>query len=95
MSFRSIFSVFKKKPPKPPISVEYNGMHITAVEKVDNGQFHTSGVITRTIDGIEQQAFFIRADKHSSKEQAEEHSLQKGKQIIDEQGEDLFKREHI
>ncbi len=95
MSLGSFFNAFKQKPSKPATSVEYKGMYITAVEKIDNSQFHTSGAITRNVQGVEQKAYFIRADKHSSQTQAEEHTIQKGKQIIDEQGESLFDREHI
>ena len=96
----SLFSFFKSlkhqaKPEAELSSIEYKDLTITALKKPDGGQFHTSGMISRTIDEQEQQAIFIRADKHPSFEQAQEHSIQKGKQIIDEQGESLFTQEHI
>jgi len=96
----SLMSLIKRLVPKPKAepdlpSIEYKGFTITVLKKEAEGQYHTSAMISRTIDEHTEQATFIRADKHPSFEQAQEHSLQKGQQIIDEQGDSLFTRGHI
>ncbi len=91
----SLFSrLFKKQVVELP-SIEHKGFSITPVAKSADGQYHTSGVIQRFKDGEQQEAFFIRADRHPTFEQAQEHTFLKGKQIIDEQGERLFENERI
>jgi len=42
------------------------------------------------IDGEERQHSFVRADRLGSVDDATEVSLQKGRQIVDEQGERMF-----
>ena len=76
-------------------SVEYQGFTITPVQKAAGGQFHTCGVIRKQIDGVDHEAHFIRADTHPTAEQAAQHCLSKGKQLIDEQGERLFEKSNL
>lgn len=43
------------------------------------------------IDGEAKEHKFIRADRHASMEDAVTFSLAKGRQIVDEQGDRLFR----
>ena len=51
----------------------------------------TAGVITKQFaDGVKEHRF-IRADAHGTKDDADASSIAKARQIIDEQGDKLFK----
>lgn len=76
-------------------SVDYNGFTITATPLKEGGQFKTAGSISKTLDGELKTARFIRADNHADRASAVSHSERKAQQIIDEQGEAIFEREHI
>jgi hypothetical protein len=75
-------------------TVEYNGFVITATPFREAGQYQTSGVITKEVDGVTKEHRFIRADRYASLEDAVAFTLTKGRQIIDEQahrpGRSLF-----
>lgn len=71
-------------------AVEYEGFTIRASFRRNGPQWMTSGVITKEFaDGVKEHRF-IRADMHAAKESAEEFSITKAKQIIDEQGDRMF-----
>lgn len=80
---------------EPAESIEYNGFTITAAPIKDGAQFKTAGSISRQIDGEVKTAQFIRADNHTDRSSAVTHSERKAQQIIDEQGDAIFEREHI
>jgi len=70
---------------------EHNGFRIEAVPYAEGGQYQTAGVIRKDMpDGVREYRF-VRAEKHGSREEAVAFSLAKGRQIVDEQGERLFK----
>ncbi|MDH3692150.1 MAG: HlyU family transcriptional regulator [Gammaproteobacteria bacterium] len=70
--------------------VEYNGYTIRPAPRKQGSHFHTAGVITKEYpDGAKEQ-HFIRADTHSSWDDACAHAVMKARQIIDQQGERLF-----
>lgn len=71
-------------------TVEYNGYQITPAPKPHNGQFLTAGYIRKGEGDAALEHHFIRADTHASDEQAMSFSVQKARQIIDEQGDRLF-----
>jgi hypothetical protein len=74
-------------------AVEYEGFTIRATFRRNGAQWMTAGVITKEFaDGVKEHRF-IRADSHASKEGAEEFSITKAKQIIDEQGDRMFRAE--
>lgn len=75
--------------------VDYKGFMITAAPINEGGQFRTAGHIGKIIDGEEKSVQFIRADNHSDRDSAVTHSERKAQQIIDEQGEAIFQREHV
>lgn len=72
-------------------AVDYQGFQIRPAPKKQSGQYYTAGVISKSFpDGVKEH-HFIRADTHQSRENANQHALQKGRQIIDEQGDRIFK----
>jgi hypothetical protein len=75
----------------PTASMEHKGFTITAAPFRNEGQFQTAGTITKAVDGVAKEHKFIRADRHASMEDAVTFSLAKGRQIVDEQGERLFR----
>lgn len=81
-------SAVREEPAGEP--VEHKGFTIRATPFSEGGQYQTSGVITKEIDGEVKEHRFIRADRFPSKEDAADVSLRKARQIIDEQGERIF-----
>jgi hypothetical protein len=69
---------------------EYNGYRIRPTPFSRNGQFQTSGVIEKDVEGETKEHRFIRAEGHPTREQAVAFSIAKAKQIIDEQGDRIF-----
>ena len=74
----------------PAKSVEHKGFTITATPFKEGGQFQTCGVISKEIGGARKEHKFIRADRFQSADEAAEFSINKGRQIVDEQGGRLF-----
>lgn len=72
-------------------SEEYKGYRITAVEMKQGGEYILSGTVEKDINGEVQVHKFIRADRLSSPEQAASFALSKGRQLVDEQGDGLFR----
>ncbi|KAF0136183.1 MAG: transcription activator HlyU [Xanthobacteraceae bacterium] len=72
-------------------AIDHKGFTITATPFRNEGQFQTSGIVTKTVDGVVREHKFIRADRHASMDDAVTFSLAKGRQIVDEQGERLFR----
>lgn len=72
-------------------TVEHKGFTIRPTPRQSEGQWQVAGVISREIDGTIFEEVFIRADKCGSSEEAIEITLRKGRQIIDEQGDRLFR----
>lgn len=76
-------------------SVEYNGFKIEPMPIKEGSQFRTAGYISGELDGEVKRIRFIRADNSADQQSAIDHSLSKGKQIIDEQGQSLLTRTHL
>jgi hypothetical protein len=75
----------------PAQTVEYNGYEIIA-DPISNGsQFNVAGTIRKSFPDGPKEHRFIRADTHGSRDDAAGHSVQKAKQLIDEQGDRLFR----
>lgn len=70
---------------------EHKGFIIRATPYKDGGQFQTAGTISKEIDGQMKEYKFVRADRFSTLDEAADLSLSKGRQIVDEQGERMFK----
>ncbi len=81
--------IFKKKDSVESSSVaeavEYKGYLIQPAPKKEKSNFHTAGYIRKEgADGQLKEKYFIRADTHTDMQPAIDHSVLKGKQIIDE-----------
>ncbi|WP_439575710.1 HlyU family transcriptional regulator [Phreatobacter sp.] len=77
--------------PTAQASIEHKGFTVTAAPFRNEGQFQTAGTVAKEIDGETKEHRFIRADRHASMEDAVQFSLMKGRQIVDEQGERVFR----
>ena len=72
-------------------AVEYNGYQIYFTPKKSGAQWLTAGLIVKeTPEGRREQAF-IRAETHPGQDSARDFAMIKARQIIDEQGDRLFK----
>jgi hypothetical protein len=72
-------------------TLEYKGFMIEAKPYKEGGQFQLAGVISKEVDGAVKEHKYIRADRFTSKDEAAEIAIAKGRQIIDEQGEQIFR----
>jgi hypothetical protein len=70
---------------------EHKGFIIRATPYKDGGQYQTAGTISKEVDGQMKEYKFVRADRFSTLDEAADLSLSKGRQIVDEQGERMFK----
>ena len=77
----------------PAAAEEYKGFTIRAAPYQNDGQFQTAGIVEKTIDGERREHKFVRADRHASYEDAVAFSLSKARQLVDEQGEQVFRRQ--
>lgn len=71
--------------------IEHKGYLIVAAPMHEGGQFRVCGTITKDIDGELKEHTLIRADTLPSLEAASEMTIRKAKQVIDEQGDRLFR----
>ena len=72
-------------------AVEYKGFRIRPAPYPAKGQFQTAGVIEKDFETGTKEHRFVRAETHASKDDAAAFALAKGKQIIDEQGDRVFR----
>ena len=70
--------------------VPYEGFLIRATPQPEGSQWRLAGEIILESDNGPLTRTFVRADVMVSREEAEEFSIRKAKQIIDEQGKRLF-----
>ena len=70
--------------------IEHKGFVVRATPYKRDGQYQTSGTVSKEIDGVVKEHKFVRADRFAGLDDAVEVSLAKGRQIIDEQGERIF-----
>lgn len=69
---------------------EYKGFTIRPALMPVGSEFQLAGRIEKEIDGQLRSYEFVRADRMSSRQDAETLALSKARQIIDEQGVSLF-----
>lgn len=72
-------------------SLDYKGFTIEARPYKEAGQYQTAGVVWKDIDGQRKEHSFIRADRFAALDDAADHAILKGQQIIDQQGEAVFR----
>lgn len=69
----------------------YKGFLIKAIEMKAGSELQLAGTIEKEIDGELKTYRFIRADRMNSPDDLVTLALSKGRQIIDEQGDHLFR----
>ena len=72
-------------------AIEYNGYFIRPAPRRQGGQWLTAGVILSDETESAKEHVYVRAETHASKDDAVAFAITKAKQIIDEQGDRLFK----
>ena len=76
---------------KPLAEADYKGCHIEVTPQKDGGQYRLCGRITKEIGGETKAHTLIRADLFQSLDDVSDATIRKAQQVIDEQGEALFK----
>ena len=72
-------------------AVDYHGYRIMPAPQRQPSGWNTAGVISKEFpDGVKEHRF-IRVDTHASKDDAVAFSITKAQQIIDEQGDRIFR----
>ena len=69
----------------------YKGFLIKAIEMRAGSEFQLAGTIEKEIGGEHKTYRYVRADRMSSQDDLVTLALSKGRQIIDEQGEGIFR----
>ena len=69
----------------------YKGFLIKAIEMRVGSEYQLAGIIEKDVGGELKTYKFIRADRMGSKDDLIALALSKGRQIIDEQGEQIFR----
>ena len=69
----------------------YKDFTIVPHPQKEGGQYRLAGTISKSIDGETRTHSLIRADLFVNKDEAEQVTIRKAKQVIDEQGDRLFK----
>ncbi|KRA99034.1 hypothetical protein ASD83_00365 [Devosia sp. Root685] len=69
----------------------YKGFLIKAIEMRAGSEYQLAGTIEKDVGGELKTYKFIRADRMGSKDDLIALALSKGRQIIDEQGEGIFR----
>lgn len=77
--------------PKRGEAVAYKDFQIIPAPMRQGGQFLTSGFIAKDFPEGRKEYRFVRADTHGSADDASAFAVQKGRQIIDEQGDRIFR----
>lgn len=70
----------------------YKGYVIKAIEMRVGSELQLAGTIEKEIDGETRSYRFVRADRMSSRDDLVAVALGKGRQIIDEQGDLIFRQ---
>jgi len=90
-ALRGLFGSGGESGGKAAEPVDYNGYRITPAPQRQASGWNTAGVITKSFpDGVKEHKF-IRVDTHTSKDDAVAFSITKAQQIIDEQGDRIFR----
>jgi hypothetical protein len=75
----------------PAASEDYAGFTLSATPFAQAGGFQLSGVISKEIDGARKEHRFVRADRFPAQDEAVQFTLKKARQLVDEQGDNLFR----
>ena len=72
-------------------AVEYNGYRIRPAPYQAGAGYQTAGIIEKDFAGAVKEHRFVRAETHPSRDAAAAFAIAKGRQIVDEQGDRLFR----
>ena len=72
-------------------AIEYQGYRIRPTPYRTEGHYQTAGVIEKNFPDGPKQHRFVRADTHQNSDDAVAFAISKAKQIIDLQGDRMFK----
>jgi hypothetical protein len=78
------------KDAKAAATEDYKGFTIKATPMAVGGEFQLAGVIEKEMGGERKSYKFVRADRLSSRDEAASRTIDKGRQLVDEQGDKLF-----
>lgn len=74
----------------PDTSVDYKGYTIQPAPEAVGGNHRIGALISKTDGEVRREHHLIRADMVNSRDTAVELSVNKAKQMIDEQGDGIF-----
>ncbi len=77
--------------PDPAAAVDYRGYRIVPVVRAEGGHYLTCAWIEKDFPDGRKRHELIRADTHASADDAKAFAIHKARQIIDEQGDRLFR----
>ncbi len=89
--FRGLLGSGEGAPSAEGEALEYKDYVIRPTFRKEASEWLTAGVITKQVGDETKEHHFIRAERHASRDSAEEFSVLKAKQIIDEQGDRIFR----
>lgn len=72
-------------------SEEYKGFQITPTPIAEGNTYRVVATIEKEVDGEVQTHKLVRADTLQGLEEAQKACIRKAKQVIDEQGERIFR----
>lgn len=95
--FKKLFGMGGEREPasiEPAVVAEesYKGFTIKALIMQVGSEYQLAGQIDKLVEGETKTYKFVRADRLSSKEDVVAFSLAKGRQIIDEQGDGIYRQ---
>ncbi|MFM2422535.1 MAG: hypothetical protein RL291_1065 [Pseudomonadota bacterium] len=70
---------------------DYKGFTIVAEPYKSDGQFQVAGTIKKSVDGTEKVHKYVRADRFASIDDATQIALMKGRQMVDQLGDGVFR----
>jgi len=89
--FSKLFGGGKPKPEPEAETETYEGFRITPTPQADKEGFRVAARIEKEVDGELKVHHLVRADTVRSLDEAQEFSLRKAQQLIDQQGERIFR----
>ena len=88
--FKSLFGGGKSEKAAVSERIEHKGFAIEAAPFLDGGQYLLAGIISKDIGGVRKEKRFVRADRFGTAGEAASRAIDKGRQLVDEQGDRVF-----
>lgn len=80
-----------KPEPREGVAEDYKGFRITAAPQEAEGGYRVGARIEKEVGGEIKVHHLMRADTLRGRDEAEAFSVRKAKQVIDEQGDAIFR----